>query len=844
MHHILKLQKDCRQIMDELRKLEEKIRLAIHEKNKYLTIFESLPNPVILADEKNQFEYMNHAAALLFKNSCTCGARFLYQADEGIDILNHNSPTGSVESCLPWLDDELAAFTGGPQITWSFEKAFSSETGNRNYAVRFSRMQDISSKFLGTVIILEDTTEKKQAEDALRLSEERFRSIFESATDSILVWDKDYNYLYANQAAIEHVGATRDKLIGKNIRDGLAHLPELMRLWMERVDRVFDSGQPMRVEDAVEVGTKFVYSESVLSPIKDTSGNMFAVGVLYRDVTERKKMERRIAEALDLNQKIISASSLGIAAYHSNGQCVFANESAARIVGATEEQLLQQNFNRIGSWKDSSLLKAAREVLADGYEKRLEIHTVSSFEKDIWLDCKLTVFTTAGDSHLLLIFDDITDRKEMENRLRQQNDALEDSNQELERANRQIIKQQKAIIEEERLKVLLQMAGATAHELNQPLMALLGYIELMAMDRDDPEKVGKYSQQIEDAGRRIAEIVKKIQTIRHDEIKHYAGETKILNLDKPISILSVEDNDLDYQKIKTTIGHQKQIQIERAEDIDIGFELLEEKSYDLIFVDYALPSGNALDFIAKMEEKQLEIPVVVITGKGDEMIASQVIQSGAYDYLPKSKISSKALARIIHNTLEKFRMKSEIKQAMEKMAELSTKDELTDLYNRRYFMESAEREVAGTARYGQDLSLLMLDLDFFKQINDSHGHPAGDAVLKQTALLLKKSIRRYDVACRYGGEELAVIMPNTGLADARIFCERLRQKIENTTVRYGTKKIQFTVSIGLAQFLPESDKSILHLIKRADDGLYAAKQQGRNRVIAVDDNALQAAADG
>jgi len=436
------------------------------------------------------------------------------------------------------------------------------------------------------------------------------------------------------------------------------------------------------------------------------------------------------------------------------------------------------------------------------------------------------------------------EKNKMENRLRQQNVALEDNNQELERANRQIIEQQKSIIEEERLKVLLQMAGATAHELNQPLMALLGYIELMAMDRNNPEKVGKYSEQVEEAGRRIAEIVRKIQTIRHDEVKRYAGETTILKLDKPVNILSVEDNDLDYRKIKTTMGHSKQVHIERAEDIDIGFERLAEKSFDLIFVDYALPSGNALDFIAKMEEKQLEIPVVVITGKGDEMIASQVIQCGAYDYLPKSRISKKSLVRIIHNTMEKFRMKTEIKQAMEKMAELSTKDELTDLYNRRYFTESAEREVAGTARYGQALSLLMLDLDFFKQINDNHGHPAGDAVLKQTARLLKKSIRRYDVACRYGGEEFAVIMPNTCLTDARTFCERLRKKIEKTTVHYDSKKIRFSVSIGLAQFLPESDKSIAHLIKRADDGLYAAKQQGRNRVIAVDDNVLQAAADG
>ena len=580
-----KLQRDRIKIMDALRKLEEKIHRVINEKNKYLTIIECLPNPIILADEKNEFEYMNHAAVSLFENSDSCGARYIYRDEKGIDILQQNSNAGSVESCLPWLDDELAAFSAGPELTRSFEKEILSETGDRSYAVRFSRMQDISSRFLGTVIILED----------------------------------------------------------------------------------------------------------------------------------------------------------------------------------------------------------------------------------------------------------ITDRNQMESRLRQQNVALENSNQELERANRQILEQQKAIIEEERLKVLLQMAGATAHELNQPLMALLGYIELMSMDRDDPEKVGKYSVQIEDAGQRIAEIVRKIQTIRHDEVKRYTGDATLLKLDEPISILSVEDNDLDYQKIKTTIGHPKQIQMERVEDIDVAFKRLEEKSFDLIFVDYALPSGNALDFMTSMEVKQLKIPVVVITGKGDEMIASQVIQSGAYDYLPKSRISKKSLTRIINNTLEKFRMKTEIKQAMDKMAELSTKDELTDLYNRRYFMEFAEREISGIARYGQNLSLLILDLDFFKQVNDTHGHPAGDAVLLRTAQLLKESIRQYDVACRYGGEEFAVIMPNTRLTDAQIICERLRKKIEDTTVSYDLKTIQFTVSIGLAQYSSEIDKSIIDLIKRADDGLYAAKQQGRNRVVAVNE---------
>ena len=142
--------------MCEIENLEEKICQVTHEKNKYRAIFENLPNPVILADEKNQFEYMNHAAAMLFNDRSTCGARYRYQVVDGIDKLQHNSPAGSVESCLPWLDDELAAFTGGPELACSFEKIFSSETGNRNYAVRFSRLQDISKKFLGTVISLDD----------------------------------------------------------------------------------------------------------------------------------------------------------------------------------------------------------------------------------------------------------------------------------------------------------------------------------------------------------------------------------------------------------------------------------------------------------------------------------------------------------------------------------------------------------------------------------------------------------------------------------------------------------------------------------------------------------------
>jgi PAS domain S-box-containing protein len=141
-----------------------------------------------------------------------------------------------------------------------------------------------------------DITERRRAEEALRDSEERFRAVFESSSDCILVWDRQYNYLYANQAAIDHVGTTRDKVIGKNMRDGLGHVPDFMRLWMGRVDRAFATGESFRVEDAVPVGDRLVYSESQVSSIRDAAGSVFAVSVVYRDVTGRRRAEEALRE--------------------------------------------------------------------------------------------------------------------------------------------------------------------------------------------------------------------------------------------------------------------------------------------------------------------------------------------------------------------------------------------------------------------------------------------------------------------------------------------------------------------------------------------------------------------
>jgi two-component system, cell cycle response regulator len=418
-------------------------------------------------------------------------------------------------------------------------------------------------------------------------------------------------------------------------------------------------------------------------------------------------------------------------------------------------------------------------------------------------------------------------------KLQQSNAELSRVVAELEEVNRQIREQQESVIEEERLKVLLQMAGATAHELNQPLMVLMGNIQLMEMETEIPDNIADRIKKITGAANRISDIVKKIQTLRHDESKSYAGGKTILNLDQQVSILSIEDRDEDFSAIQQILHKHDQLQLNRVRSIQEAFDLLEEDRFDLIFLDYLLPDGTGLEFLEKINSKGLETPVVVITGQGDELIASRIIQAGAYDYLPKAKASDKALLRIISNALEKASLKREMRRAQKKLAEMSMRDELTGLFNRRYFTEALDREVSGAERYGHGLALCIIDLDHFKLVNDTHGHLCGDRVLKDFGRLLADSIRKYDVGCRYGGEEFAIILPDTSLERAVSLCERFRERVKDFAFTFDDQTLHITASIGVTARYPEGDTDGERLLELADKALYQAKRQGRDRVVAV-----------
>jgi diguanylate cyclase (GGDEF)-like protein len=166
----------------------------------------------------------------------------------------------------------------------------------------------------------------------------------------------------------------------------------------------------------------------------------------------------------------------------------------------------------------------------------------------------------------------------------------------------------------------------------------------------------------------------------------------------------------------------------------------------------------------------------------------------------------------------------------EEIYRMTIVDGLTQVHNKRYFMEFLDREMARCSRYDRPLALLLFDIDKFKAINDLHGHLAGDAILKKLAEMVSKHVRKEEAFARYGGEEFAIIMPETNGERARIFAEKIRRMVESTPFHYEDRQINVTVSIGIAEM--KQHREPMAFIKAADEKLYLAKGSGRNRVEA------------
>jgi len=298
------------------------------------------------------------------------------------------------------------------------------------------------------------------------------------------------------------------------------------------------------------------------------------------------------------------------------------------------------------------------------------------------------------------------------------------------------------------------------------------------------------------------------------------------------SVLIIDDSDAVRERIiKTLESFDLFSRYYEAEDGLEGFKKLLSSPVDIILCDLEMPRIDGFKFLTMMKSRPdlQDTPVIMLTGRDDRELKIKGLEQGASDYITKPFDAEELVARVrVHLKIKN--LQDDLKRTNELLLELSNTDHLTGLFNRRYLMESLGREVQRSSRRGGNLSLIILDIDHFKQVNDSYGHLQGDVVLQKVADLLRKELRAYDTAARYGGEEFIAVLPDAALEDAVFVAERVRSAVQANRFSGELSELSLTVSLGVAMFSQQGCTTVDSFIKLADDALYRAKTNGRNRV--------------
>lgn len=296
------------------------------------------------------------------------------------------------------------------------------------------------------------------------------------------------------------------------------------------------------------------------------------------------------------------------------------------------------------------------------------------------------------------------------------------------------------------------------------------------------------------------------------------------------TVLIVDDSDSVREKIRTALGMLPVCErLIEADNGLRGLKLLGQQPVDLVLCDVVMPELDGFKFLQMMKAKPeyRDVPVILLTGEESTEKKVKGLEHGAADYITKPFESAELLARV-KVQLKMKALQDELKEKNSQLERLAATDALTKIHNRRYFMELYAVEFAKAERFHHDLGLVLLDIDFFKKVNDTLGHQEGDRVLIEVAEVLQSSIRKVDLLARYGGEEFILMLPSTDLKGSRMVADKLRTEV-SSKVHTGGRPV--TISLGVAH-VPTTPgvTSGEDLIARADEALYRSKERGRDRV--------------
>jgi two-component system, cell cycle response regulator len=285
-----------------------------------------------------------------------------------------------------------------------------------------------------------------------------------------------------------------------------------------------------------------------------------------------------------------------------------------------------------------------------------------------------------------------------------------------------------------------------------------------------------------------------------------------------VRVLLVEDNGGDARLAQIALSEMARIKtdVESVTCLGDAITALNAFPHDIVLLDLSLPDSFGIDTLVRLRAETPDVPVIVLTGHDDDDISIAAMEAGAQDYIEKSRLDTSTLTRAIRYARERHRLLAELRQ-------LVIVDELTGVYNRRGFVSLADHHFALTSRTGGTLSLLYIDLDGMKGINDTYGHHEGDHALRTTADLLVRTFRFTDVIGRLGGDEFCVLLtPSGGVTDADIAVARLDAQVAETN-RSAVLRYELAMSVGVARYEASAPCSLDELLRKADRAMYERK---------------------
>ncbi len=299
------------------------------------------------------------------------------------------------------------------------------------------------------------------------------------------------------------------------------------------------------------------------------------------------------------------------------------------------------------------------------------------------------------------------------------------------------------------------------------------------------------------------------------------------------SVLVVDDRASSYERLQGALSAFHRVQVET--DPNHALMRVAEGGFDVVVVSLDLQAYDGLRLCSQIRslERTRDVAVLMVAEAEDRARTLRGLDIGVHDFLIRPVDRNELVARV-RTQVRRKRFSERLRESVHASMELAVTDALTGLHNRRYLDSHLAALFDEASLRGRQLSLLVLDVDHFKSVNDTWGHDAGDEVLREFATRIRANTRGIDVVARFGGEEVVVVMPDTPLDGAELVAERIRERVEAEAfgVHRGTRSLKITVSIGVAA-RQAGDQNAGEVLKRADAALYRAKSAGRNRVVAA-----------